>query len=147
MEKILDGMTDREYADGEVINRTVVVEEAHQFIPEPAGLGFGTPGREEAYKLGTLMMQIRKYGLSVVLISQRTAVVGKSALSQCENIIAFRSVDKTGLDYLEGIMGSEAVRLLPRLEQGQAIVAGPAFNSDEPVAIQVVLPESANTPT
>lgn len=136
-ERLLEEMAHPEYADDETQGRTIVVEEAHQFIPEPAGLGFGTPGREEAYKLGTLMMQIRKYGLSVVLISQRTAVVGKSALSQCENVIAFRSVDRTGLDYLEGIMGPDAAALLPRLRQGQAVVAGPAFNIDEPVAVDV----------
>lgn len=136
-EKLLEQMATDEYETSQVQGRTVLVEEAHQFIPEPAGLGFGTPGRDEAYKLGTMMMQIRKYGLSVVLISQRTAVVGKSAISQCENIIAFRSVDKTGLDYLEGIMGRESVELLPRLRQGQAIVAGPAFNADEPVAVQI----------
>lgn len=138
--KLLDQMASEEYESKKVQARTILVEEAHQFLPEPSGLGFGTPGRDEAYELGTMMMQIRKYGLSVVLISQRTAVVGKSAISQCENIIAFRSVDRTGLDYLEGIMGREAVGLLPRLRQGQAIVAGPAFNADNPVAVQVEAP-------
>jgi hypothetical protein len=138
-EKLLDQMATDEYEEAEIRGRTILVEEAHQFIPEPAGLGFKAPGRDEAYELGTMMMQIRKYGLSVVLISQRTAVVGKSAISQCENIIAFRSVDRTGLDYLEGIMGRESVELLPRLRQGQAIVAGPAFNADEPVAVQMRL--------
>lgn len=139
-EKLLDQVTSDEYEAKGTQGRTVVIEEAHQFIPEPAGLGFGTPGRDEAYKLGTLMMQIRKYGLSVVLISQRTAVVGKSAISQCENVIAFRSVDRTGLEYLDGIMGRESVELLPRLKQGQAIVAGPAFNADEPIAVQLAEP-------
>lgn len=126
-----------EYAAGEPPKRIVMLEEAHQFIPEPAGLGFSAPGRDSAYRFGTLMMQVRKYGITIALISQRTAVVAKSALSQCENVIAFKSVDKTGLDYLEALAGSDARDLLPTLAQGQALVFGPAFSSDGPVAIQV----------
>ena len=83
------------------------------------------------------MMQVRKYGISVVLISQRTAVVGKSALSQCENLVAFKSVDQTGLDYLEAILGDSARNLLPSLQQGQAIVFGPAASVDAPATIEV----------
>ena len=55
----------------------------------------------------------------MILVSQRTAVVAKSALSQCENIIAFKSVDHTGLDYLEAFGGSSARELLPRLAVGR----------------------------
>ena len=87
-------------------------------------------------------MQIRKYGLSVILISQRTAVVAKSALSQCENVIAFKSVDQTGLDYLQGLMGDEARAVLPSLRQGQAVVFGPAMSLDSPVIIDVIPPNT-----
>lgn len=130
----------REYEQGEPRKRVVMMEEAHQFVPEPAGMGFGAPGREASYKFGLLMMQVRKYGISIVLISQRTAVVAKSALSQCENIIAFKSVDQTGLDYLEAIAGAEARNILPTLEQGRALLFGPAFSSDAPVAIELPPP-------
>lgn len=126
-----------EYVKGDPTPRTIVMEEAHQFVPEPAGLSFNTPGRDSSYALGVLVMQIRKYGLSMILISQRTAVVAKSALSQCENVIAFRSVDQTGLDYLEQIAGSEVRRILPTLRQGEALVLGPAFSSESPVALTV----------
>lgn len=126
-----------EYVDGTPTPRTVIIDEAHQFIPEPAGLGFGSPGRDESYLFGTLMMQIRKYGIAVILISQRTAVVAKSALSQCENLIAFKSVDQTGLEYLDAVAGGGVRGMLPRLNQGEAIIFGPAVSSDEPVAVIV----------
>ena len=83
------------------------------------------------------MMQIRKYGLSIIIISQRTAVVAKSAISQCENIIAFKYVDQTGLEYLESIIGSQSREIVPKLKQGEALVYGPAFSSENPVAIKV----------
>jgi DNA helicase HerA-like ATPase len=114
-----------------------MMEEAHQFVPEPAGLGFGTPGRDSAYQLGVDIMQLRKYGISMILISQRTAVVAKSALSQCETMIAFRSVDQTGLDYLDQIAGGGVRNILPSLKQGEALVLGTAISSDRPVAIKV----------
>ena len=126
-----------EYKTGTPLPRVLVIDEAHQFIPEPAGLGFGNPGREAALEFGALMMQIRKYGISVVLISQRTAVVAKSALSQCENLIAFKSVDQTGLEYLEAILGFDARKALPNLAHGEALVFGPAVSSDMPAAIAV----------
>lgn len=129
-----------EYKTDSTIQRTIIIDEAHQFIPEPAGLGFNAPGRDSSFKIGLLMMQIRKYGISIILISQRTAVVAKSALSQCENMIAFRSVDQTGLDYLEAIAGSSIRNLLPQLRQGEAIVFGPAMSSDSPIGIIVPKP-------
>lgn len=126
-----------EYAAGDPTPRAVIFEEAHDFFPEPASLGFNAPGRDSSYTLGLRMMQIRKFGVSFVLVSQRTAVVSKSALSQCENLIVFRSVDRTGLDYLEDLSGADVRRLIPTLRQGEAVVFGPAVSADGPVAIKV----------
>lgn len=127
-----------EYKTGTPYPRVVIIDEAHQFIPEPAGLGFQAPGRDSSFKIGLLLMQVRKYGISVYLISQRTAVVAKSALSQCENLIAFRSVDQTGLDYLEAIAGADIRSLLPQLRQREALVFGPAMSAEGAVAIEVM---------
>jgi hypothetical protein len=129
----------KEFEAGEdPFNRILLIDEAHQFVPEPAVLGFGVPGRESAITFGMQMMQVRKYGVCVILISQRTAVVAKSALSQCENVIAFKCVDQTGLEYLESLVGRDHRDLLPALEQGEALVFGPAFSSDMAVAIDVI---------
>jgi hypothetical protein len=133
----LVGIAEAEYRAGTPHQRIVLIDEAHQFIPEPAGLGFNAPGRDNAYKFGMLMMQVRKYGICIVLISQRTAVVAKSALSQCENIIAFKNVDQTGLDYLEQVLGEIARPILPLLKQGEALVSGPAISSDTTVGVTI----------
>lgn len=126
-----------EYSKGEPLPRVVLIDEAHQFIPEPAVIGFSGAGRDAAIYIGNLMMQVRKYGVSIVLISQRTAVVAKSALSQCENIIAFKSTDHTGLDYLESVVGNQVRDILPKLRQGEALVYGPAFTSNSPIIVKV----------
>lgn len=63
--------------------------------------------------------------------------IDTSALSQCETVVAFRSVDQTGLDYLEQIAGGGVRNLVPALRQGEALLLGTAISSDRPVAIQV----------
>ncbi len=134
----LIALAKKEYEIGNPKNRFVVIDEAHQFIPEPAGMGFNTPGRDESMKFGLNMMQVRKYGISIILISQRTAVVSKSALSQCENLIAFKSVDQTGLDYLEGILGGESKQILPTLSRGEAMIYGPAIDVEKSLVIETI---------
>lgn len=134
----------KEYQDagGKITrSRTVLIDEAHQFVPEPTSLQYDSrdvdTGRNSAYQIGVLVMQVRKYGLSMVLVSQRTAVVAKSALSQCENLIAFRSVDHTGIDYLEAIAGDGVRTLVPNLGHAEALVFGPAITAENPVAISL----------
>jgi uncharacterized protein DUF87 len=137
LRKTLDELAIPEYQGGIPFPRTFIIDEAHQFIPEPAGIGFQAPGRDASYEIGLLLMQIRKFGISIILISQRTAVVAKSALSQCENLIAFKSVDQTALDYLEAVAGEDVRLLLPRLQQRQALAFGPSISSDSPVGVHI----------
>lgn len=127
----------KEYKAGDVVPRVLLIDEAHQFVPEPALLGFGGAGRESAQKFSTHMMQVRKYGITIILISQRTAVVAKSALSQCETLLAFKSVDQTGLEFLEAVLGSDAKKALPALRHAEALVFGPAVTTDATAAIRV----------
>lgn len=136
--KELEAIGRAEYATGAIQRRVLILEEAHQFVPEPALLGFNAPGREESIEFGMRMMQVRKYGVSVILISQRTAVVAKSALSQCENLVVFKSVDQTGLEYLEAIGGAGTKALLPRLRQGEAVVIGTAISAQTSVALRMI---------
>lgn len=118
--------------------RALFVDEAHQFVPEPAGLDFKLPERDCSVKFGAMAMQVRQYGISLVLISQRTAVLAKTPLTQCENLIVFRTIDQTGLEYIEALGGPEVRTLLPALKQGEAIVIGPGFSSENPVAISLL---------
>ncbi len=78
--------------------RVVVLEEAHNFIPE-----FPLALRDHQREIGEstrYIMQARKFAISFLIVSQRTAVVSKTALSQCENYIILKTLDKTSLEYL-----------------------------------------------
>lgn len=124
-----------EYLIGAPNNRVVLLEEAHSLVPE---WNFASrPEQDASAQSARYVMQARKFGLSFVLVSQRTAVVSKSVLSQCESYIVFRVVDDTSLSYLESIVGSIARRVVPSLKRYEALCFGPAFNSDGPVVVRM----------
>lgn len=115
--------------------RVVLLEEAHTFLPE---WNVALRAQQDRVAFSTRMiMQARKFGLTFVIVSQRTAVVAKSALSQCENYIILKTLDQTGLEYLESLVGSEMRDAIPSLERYEAMCVGPAFNSDAPVIISL----------
>jgi DNA helicase HerA-like ATPase len=88
-----------------------------------------------------MIMQARKFGLRFVLVSQRTAVVSKSALSQCENYIVLRTIDATSLDYLETLVGRDLREAISGLDRFDALGVGPAFNAETPVIVTLTPPE------
>lgn len=63
----------------------ILFEEAQNFVPE----GFVVDGwdlKAKAQDTSRIIMESRKFGLGFILVSQRTAMVTKSALSQCNTI-------------------------------------------------------------
>jgi DNA helicase HerA-like ATPase len=84
-----------------------------------------------------MIMQARKYGLGFMIVSQRTAVVSKSALSQCESYAVFRTVDDTSLTYLETLAGPIVRDVVPALGRYEMLCLDPAFNTDSPVVVAV----------
>jgi DNA helicase HerA-like ATPase len=119
----------------------VLFEEAHSFIPE---WNFVTPNqRDNVNNTTRMIMQARKYGLRFIIVSQRTAVVSKSGLSQCDNYIVFRTIDHTGLEYIESLAGSAFRDTLSNLRKYEALCMGPALNSDQPVIVELDAPAIA----
>lgn len=119
-------------------NRVVLLEEAHGFIPE---WNFAQRHHQDhVANSSRMIMQARKFGLQFVIVSQRTAVVTKSALSQCENYIVLKTIDGTSLDYLETVIGHEFRGAVAGLERFEALCVGPSFNSDEPVIVSLTPP-------
>ena len=127
-----------EYREGVPKPRVLCLEEAHGFVPE---WNFTTrPEADKSALSARYIMQARKFGLSFLLVSQRTAVVSKSALSQCESYIVFRTLDDTSLSYLEGIIGGVAREVVPTLARHEALCFGPAFNSESPIVVRMDAP-------
>ena len=98
----------------------IVIDEAHLFVPE----GEDTPAHRT---LSTLAKEGRKYGVGLVLVSQRPSELDSTVLSQCGSLIAMRltnasdrgKVAATVPDDLGGL-----VDLLPSLRTGEGIFLG-----------------------
>jgi hypothetical protein len=93
----------------------IVLEEAHTIVPEAYGSGFDSETQWVVSRIGQIGLQGRKYGVGLLLISQRTALVSKTVLSQCNTLFTHALMDKTSLDFLSGVYGPEHVRVLPNL--------------------------------
>lgn len=102
----------------------VVLEEAHAY------LGAGSKSRA-ATAARRIAKEGRKYGVGLMLVSQRPSEVDPTILSQCGTIIALRltndsdraQVTSCASDNLKGLFS-----MLPILRTGEALVVGEAVN-------------------
>lgn len=115
----------------------VVLEEAHLLVPETFTLGLSDkPSKELVARISQVAFQGRKFGVGLLLISQRTATVSKNVLSQCNSIISFMSYDGTGLDLMRGFYGEQAFEI-PNLASRQALAFGKGIKTQRPIIVQI----------
>lgn len=96
----------------------VVLEEAHEFIPQSAR----TPLKEI---LTRIALRGRKRGLGLISISQRSAKVDKDVLTQAALVFLHRVVHPVDLKVYQDIVPlppKEVEAMVRQLEKGQAIV-------------------------
>ena len=105
----------------------IMCDEAHLYIPERMQADSSDAVAVEIFE--RIAKEGRKYGIGLVVISQRPSEVNRTVLSQCNNVIAMRltngddqSVIKRLLPDSLGSFGD----LLPVLDVGEALVVGDA---------------------
>ena len=115
-------------------------DEAHLYVPERANANSVDDVSVGIFE--RIAKEGRKYGLGLVVISQRPAEVNRTVLSQCNNVVAMRltngedqSVIKRLLPDSLGGFGD----LLPVLNIGEALVVGDA--SLLPTRVRVAKPK------
>lgn len=102
-------------------------DEAHLYIPERAGhdgvddISVGIFER--------LAKEGRKYGVGLVVISQRPSEVNRTVLSQCNNVVAMRLTNGDDQSVIRRLLPDSLGGfgdLLPVLDVGEALVVGDA---------------------
>lgn len=101
-------------------------DEAHLYLPNKIAEGMAVTGLNSFERIAK---EGRKYGVALIVISQRPADVNKTILSQCGNFIAMRLTNPEDQnvirrlfpDNLEGFSD-----VLPILDVGEALVVGDA---------------------
>ncbi|MDF1531668.1 MAG: ATP-binding protein [ANME-2 cluster archaeon] len=111
----------------------LVVEEAHNFCPER---GFDKTQSTEI--LRTIASEGRKFGLGMMVISQRPARVDKNVLSQCNTQIIMKMTNPNDLKAiskgLEGV-SSEVEEELKRLPPGVAMLV--SNDIEQPILVDI----------
>src|SRR6266446_3540387 len=117
----------------------IVLEEAHTIVPEMSLYGRFDRTETEAVlgRMSQIALQGRKYGVGLLLISQRTALVSKTLLSQCNTVLSFGMHDETGLKYLANVFSTDHVSAIPNLKRFQVIAFGKGIKSERPVIFEI----------
>ena len=115
--------------DGDARHPIVLVcDEAHLYLPSGAA-SIGPMEKRALENFERIAKEGRKYGVGLMVVSQRPSDVSTTILSQCSNIISLRLANKTDQavvrqllpESLEGLM-----EVLPTLDVGEAVVVGDA---------------------
>jgi len=111
----------------------VVVEEAHNYIPER-----GTGNAASTNIVRTIAAEGRKFGLGLMVISQRPARVDKNVISQCNTQIIMRVTNPNDLKALsKGLEGmtSDLEEEIKRLPPGVAMLVSNEI--ERPITVSV----------
>lgn len=98
----------------------LVLEEAHILIPR-------NNDTLSKYWISRIAREGRKFGIGLILVSQRPKVIDDNALSQTNNKIILRLVEPSDLRYVQAAseyLSDELLRILPSLNVGEAVVIG-----------------------
>ena len=105
----------------------LVLEEAHRYISKDAGKVFGDANRifERIAKEG------RKYGMFLLVSSQRPSELSKTVLSQCSNFIVHRIQNPEDLSHIRQItphISETILKRMPSIPTQHALIFGHAVN-------------------
>jgi DNA helicase HerA-like ATPase len=105
----------------------LVYEEAHRYVPNQGGARYSSVRRsiERVAKEG------RKYGLSLMVVSQRPSEVSETIFSQCNNYVAMRLTNPSDQNYVRKLLPDDLCGVtdsLSTLEQRECILIGDACN-------------------
>jgi DNA helicase HerA-like ATPase len=101
-------------------------DEAHLYIPANLKGGMEEKGLQSFERIAK---EGRKYGISLVVISQRPSDVNKTILSQCGNFIAMRLTNPDDQNVIKKLFPDnlgDFSDMLPILDIGEALIVGDA---------------------
>jgi hypothetical protein len=105
----------------------LVCDEAHLYLPVRSEADAALKRALETFE--RIAKEGRKYGFSLLVVSQRPSDVSKTILSQCNNFIALRLTNEQDQSAVRSVMPDSMAGIadvLPLLDIGEAIVLGDA---------------------
>jgi len=116
----------------------IICEEAHNYIPQKDDAAY----RSSRKSLERVAKEGRKYGLSLMVVSQRPSEVSETIFAQCNNFLALRLTNNADQNYVKRLFpdnSSGITDILPNLAPGECVVVGDAVLL--PAVVQMPLPK------
>jgi hypothetical protein len=101
----------------------LVYEEAHKYVPNSDLVKY----RSSKKSIERIAKEGRKYGVTLLLASQRPSEISETIFSQCNNFIAMRLTNPIDQGYVKKLLPDTLGALidtLPSLKQGEALLVG-----------------------
>jgi hypothetical protein len=106
---------------------TLLCDEAHLYLPVKEDAD--AVQRQALWSFERIAKEGRKYGFSLLVVSQRPSDVSRTILSQCNNFLALRLTNDSDQNVIKRLMPDSLVGLtamLPLLDTGEALLLGDA---------------------
>ncbi len=106
---------------------TLLCDEAHLYLPVREDAD--AVQRQALGAFERIAKEGRKYGFSLLVVSQRPSDVSKTILSQCNNFLSLRLTNETDQNVIRRLMPDSLAGLtdiLPLLDTGEAVLLGDA---------------------
>ena len=104
----------------------LVCEEAHRYVPDSGNAEYASAQRA----VRRIAKEGRKYGIGLMLVSQRPADVERTVLSQCNSWIVMRLTNTTDKEHVTSFLPDNLARclafVLPALSRREALFLGEA---------------------
>ena len=116
----------------------IVCEEAHNYVPRSGGADYSASKKS----IERIAKEGRKYGISLMVVSQRPSEVSDTIFAQCNNFIALRLTNISDQSYIKNLLpnNTDAIaEILPTLQPGQCLMVGDA--SPIPAIVQLEKPD------
>lgn len=107
---------------------TIICDEAHLYLPVKDDAD--AVQKQALYNFERIAKEGRKYGVSIIAVSQRPADVSKTILSQCNNFIVLRLTNDRDKNVISNLLPDSlksTIESLPLLDIGESLVVGDAI--------------------
>lgn len=121
----------------------MVYEEAHKYVPNSEL----TKYRASKIAIERIAKEGRKYGITLMLSSQRPSEISETIFSQCNNFISMRLTNPVDQNYVRKLLPDSLggiIDILPSLHQGDALLVGDSIVLPSIVTIDRCDPEPSS---
>lgn len=121
----------------------LVYEEAHKYVPNSELLKY----RSSKKSIERIAKEGRKYGVTLLLASQRPSEISETIFSQCNNFISMRLTNPVDQGYVKKLLPDTLGSLIDKMtsfKQGEALLVGESIVLPSIVQIDCCAPEPSS---